>query len=605
VKENYFGSSLRKRIVFIVIVGMVFIQTIQLIKMQLLESNKYEEKSKDNSIKTIQLNAPRGIIFDRNIEIMVGNKPSFTLQVTPSLYDISNSKIIELMLNVNHGYVKKILEQYNNFSKYKPRNLMRGVDFKIISWVEENHSKLPGLNYIVDTKRDYSFGINAAHVFGYTKEIGKEALQKDDGFYSIGDNIGFSGIEKQYEKYLRGTKGNEFLVVNSSQKIVYKYKDGESDVPPIKGNDLVLTLDNKTQKKAEELLQNYKGVAIALDPTNGEILAYVSSPQFDLSHFADVTSNALWDILRTDPNKPLFNRGTLSMYSPGSTFKMLVAIAALEEGIIDPSYSVNCIGGLQYGDRFFKCTHFHGKVNLHKAIVESCNTYFYRLILKLGIDKLNKYSKMFHLGIKTNIDISPESDGLIASREYYNKIYGKGKWTDGYLLSLGIGQGEIIITPIQLAQYTSLLANNGVTKTPHFARGYINSKTNEFIPFEFDSIKTLVKQETIDFIKKAMEGVVKLEIGTAHAIELQNISIAGKTGTAQNPLGKDHSIFIAYAPIENPKISVAVIIENIGFGSTFAAPIAQKIIRAYLEKEQIVNADTLNNSKRNQIENKL
>lgn len=598
MKENYFGSNLRKRIVFIVIVGMVFIQAIQLIKMQLLESNKYEEKSKDNSIKTIQINAPRGIIFDRHLDIMVGNKPSFTLQITPSLYDTSNSKIIELILNVKPGYIKKMLEQYKSFSKYKPRNLMRGVDFNVISWVEENHSKLSGLNYIVDTQRDYSFGINASHVFGYTKEIGREALKKSDSTYSIGDNIGFSGIEKQYEEYLRGYKGNQFLVVNSSQKIVYKYKDGENDIPPIKGNDLVLTLDYKTQKITEELLQNYKGVAIALDPTNGEILAYVSSPQFDLAHFADVTSNELWDSLRTDPNKPLFNRGTLSMYSPGSTFKMLVAIAAMEEGIIDKSFSVNCNGGLQYGDRFFKCTHFHGKVNLKEAIEESCNTYFYRLVLKLGIDKLSKYSNMFHLGMKTNIDISPESDGLIASRKYYDKVYGKGKWTDGYLLSIGIGQGEIITTPIQLAQYTSLLANNGVTKIPHFAKGYIDSKTNEFFPFKFDSIKTDVKQNTFNFIKDAMEGVVEAEKGTARSIKLPNISIAGKTGTAQNPHGKDHAIFIAFAPVENPKISVAVIIENIGFGSTFAAPIAQKMIKAYLEKEDVINKDLLNTNKR-------
>ena len=200
--------------------------------------------------------------------------------------------------------------------------------------------------------------------------------------------------------------------------------------------------------------------------------------------------------------------------------------------------------------------------------------------------------------MKTNIDISPESDGLIASRKYYDKVYGKGKWTDGYLLSIGIGQGEIITTPIQLAQYTSLLANNGVTKIPHFAKGYIDSKTNEFFPFKFDSIKTDVKQNTFNFIKEAMEGVVEAEKGTARSIKLPNITIAGKTGTAQNPHGKDHAIFIAFAPVENPKISVAVIIENIGFGSTFAAPIAQKMIKAYLEKEDVINKDLLNTNKR-------
>jgi len=584
VNENYFGSNLRRRIVLIAIVGMVFIQTIQLIKMQLLDSSKYEEKSRDNSIKAIQINPPRGTLFDRNLEIMVSNKPSFTLQITPSLYDTANSSVIEAILGVERGYIKTTMKEFAHFSKYKPINIMRGVDFKVISWFEENYFNLPGVNYIVETQRDYSFGVSAAHVFGYTKEIGKEALKKSDDYYVIGDNIGYSGIEKSYEKYLRGVKGSEFLVVNSSQRVVSKYKNGEQDIPAIKGNDLVLTLDYDAQKIAEELMKDYKGVAVALDPTNGEILAYVSSPQFDLASFADVTSGTLWDSLRRAPEKPLFNRGTLSMYSPGSTFKMLVAIAALEEGIIDTSFSVSCGGGMQFGNRFFKCTHTHGHVNLKAAIEQSCNTYFYRLVLKLGIDKLSKYANLFHLGMKTNIDISPESNGLIASREYYDRVYGKGKWSDGYLLSIGIGQGEIITTPIQLAQYTSLLANNGFTGVPHFVKGYIKSYTDEFTPFKYETIRTNISEKTFKFIKRAMEGVVGSERGTARGIKLPNISIGGKTGTAQNPHGKDHSIFIALAPVDNPKISVAVIVENVGYGSTYAAPIAQKIIKAYLDK---------------------
>lgn len=281
------------------------------------------------------------------------------------------------------------------------------------------------------------------------------------------------------------------------------------------------------------------------------------------------------------------------MYSPGSTFKMLVAIAALEEGILDTTYSVNCNGGLQFGNRFFKCTHFHGKVDMKEAIEESCNTYFYKVVLKLGIDKLSKYAKMFHLGMKTNIDISPESSGLIASREYYDKVYGKGKWSDGNLLSIGIGQGEIITTPIQLVQYTALLANNGVTKVPHFGKGYIDSKTNEFVSFHYDSIKTNVSEKTFKFIREAMEGVVSSAKGTGRNIKLPNISISGKTGTAQNPHGKDHSIFIAFAPSNNPKIAVAVIVENVGYGSTYAAPMAQKIIKAYLEKDKKKDDDLL------------
>ncbi len=595
MSDNNFGSDLHRRIILVLIIGMVSVQIFQLINMQLLESNKYDKKSKSNSIKTVMLNAPRGIIFDRNLEILVGNKPSFTLQITPSKYDPRNTKVIEAILNTDSGYVNKLLDKYKNFSRYKPRTLMRSVDYRTVAWLEENHLKLPGVSYLVETKRDYSFGINGAHILGYTKEIDRETLRKRKDIYSMGDNIGYSGIEKKYEKYLRGKKGKKYLVVNSRQRIVGSYNEGESDVAPLKGNDIVLSLDFSTQKKAEELMSKYRGSLIAMDPTNGEIIAYVSSPQYNLSDFAGVTSTALWNSLRNDKAKPLFNRGTIATYPPGSTYKMLVAIAALEKEIINPSYTVNCGGGLQFGNRFFKCTHTHGKVNLKKAIEESCNTYFYQLIRKVGLDNLSEYSKKFHLGMKTGVDITPESSGLIPSREYYNKVYGK-RWSAGHLLNISIGQGEVGTTPIQLVQYTSLLANSGVTQTPHFAKGYIESGSNNFVPFKYDTIKVDVSQKSFKIIQDAMWGVVNKQHGTGIGIKLKNISISGKTGTAQNPHGKDHSIFIAYAPSKNPKIAVAVIIENAGYGSTFAAPIAQQIITAYLDKSKNPKSLSLNNN---------
>lgn len=595
MNETHFGSVRRRRILFILIIGMVAVQAFQLVSMQLLDSSKYEEKSKDNSIKIFPINAPRGILFDRNMEILVGNKPSFTMQITPSDYNAKNSRLIEYVLKVDSGYVDKLLKRFEKFSKFKPRTLMRGVDYEVIAWLEENHAELPGLRYIVETKRDYSFGINAAHVFGYTKEIDRETLNKSNNTYSIGDNIGFGGIEKKYEKFLRGIKGEEYYVVNSRQKIVSSYNFGKSNIPPTKGNDLVLTLDYETQKMAENLMLNYKGAVIAVDPTNGEILTYVSAPQYNLANFADVTSNAIWNLMRNDEAKPLFNRGTQSMYPPGSVYKMLVAMAALEEGIIKPSFEVNCKGGAQFGNRFFKCTHYHGKVKLISAIEESCNTYFYQLIRKVGIDNLTKYSKKFHLGEKTGIDISPESEGLIPSREYYDRVHGKGKWTDGNLLNLSIGQGEIITTPIQLVQYTSLLANKGVTKTPHFAKGYIETTTNDFVAFEFDSVKTKFSKKSFEIIQTAMMKVVNSDKGTAHNIKLNRISISGKTGTAQNSKEKDHSIFIAYAPSQNPEIAVVVIVENVGYGSTYAAPIAQKVITTYLDEDNKNNLFNFNN----------
>ncbi|MCF6269563.1 MAG: penicillin-binding protein 2 [Melioribacteraceae bacterium] len=582
MSADYFGSALRRRIIFFIIIGMVAVQTMQLINMQLLESNKYEVKSHDNSIKSFTINAPRGIIFDRNIEILVGNKASFTILLTPSEYDRENSKILETVLGVELGYIDKILKKYKKFSKYKPRTLLSGADYRMISWIEENQQKLSGISYQVDTQRDYSFGIIGSHIFGYTKEIGREALKKKKETYSIGDNVGFIGLEKSYETLLRGEKGKEYFVANSRQKIVKRYNEGENDIPPIKGNDIITTIDYKTQKMAEELFTNIKGSVVAIEPATGEILAYVSAPQYDLSSFADVTSNLVWDSLRFDEGKPLFNRGTISMYPPGSTYKMIIAIAALEEGVISTSKKVNCNGGFYFGNRFFKCTHYHGKVDMKEAIEQSCNTYFYKLILKVGLQNFHKYSTMFGFGERTGIDISPESKGNVPSKEYYDRVYGKGKWTDGYLLNIGIGQGELVTTPIQLVQYTSLMANWGETKIPHFVKGYIDSNTNEFVSLKYDSVKINVSNNTLKIIRDAMLDVVNSKDGTARNIRMKEISISGKTGTAQNPHGEDHSIFIAFAPFDNPKIAVAAIVENVGYGSTYAAPIAQKIIKAYL-----------------------
>lgn len=582
--ENYFGSPLRRQIVFFIIIGFFSLQVFQLVRMQLLNRDKYEEKSNENSIKTVVISPARGILYDRNVNILVGNKASFILQITPDSYDKKNTRKIETVLGVDSGYIDLILRKNRKYSRYAPRNILRNVNYDVISWIDENKDELPGVDYTVQTQRDYSFGVMSSHAFGYTKEIDQKALKKSKDIYSMGDYVGANGIEKSYEKYLRGSKGKEFYIVNSRQKVVGKYEGGKEDIPPVKGNDLILTLDKNAQTAAEEAFAEYTGAVVAIEPSTGEILAFVSAPEYDLSKFASVTSSDYWDTLSNDPNKPLFNRATMMRNPPGSTFKMLIAIAALEENVVSPSFTVNCKGGLRFGNRFFKCTHHHGLVNMVSAIEKSCNTYFYQLILKVGIDNLYKYSKMFGFGEKTNIDIGHEFKGLIPSRQYYNRVYGKGKWTNGNLLSLGIGQGEILTTPLQLAKYAVLLANFGKTKTPHLVRGYIESQTNRYVPFDFDSIQVNVKQSSFDIVREGMYKVVQGE-GTARWIRLKNIEIAGKTGTAQNPHGEDHALFIAFAPYENPKIAVAVVVENIGYGSTYAAPVAKKIIKAYLDPE--------------------
>ena len=595
MQDNHFGSLIRRRIIYLTIVGFFIILVFQLMSMQLLNRSAYEEKSNENSIKTIVRNPPRGIFFDRNLNFLVGNKASFTLEIVPDTYNKERNEIIEKVIAVEADYINQILKKNKRYSKYLPRKIKRNIQFNAVAWLEENSDFIPGVNYIVEMQRDYSFGVNASHVFGYTKEIDFKTLGEKKDIYKMGDYIGYNGVEKTYENFLRGNKGKDFYVVDSRQKIIGKYESGNENIPALKGNDLVLTIDRDAQIAAENSFHNMRGALVAIEPSTGEILALVSAPQYDLSKFASVTSNEIWNELSRDTTKPLFNRATMSRNPPGSTFKMMIAIAALEDKIITTSDYVTCGGGFLFGDKFFKCTHVHGKVNVVSAIERSCNTFFYQLMLKIGIERLSKYGKMFGFGRKTNIDIGEESSGILPNKAYYDRVYGKGKWTRGYLVSLGIGQGELITTPLQLAQYTSLLANFGVTKSPHLVKGYIENETNNYIPFEFEELRASISKETFDIVREGMYKVVNGN-GTATLIRLKDIKIAGKTGTAQNPHGEDHALFIGFAPFENPQIAVAVIVENIGYGSTYAAPIVKKVIEAYLNKHEYNAGELLSNN---------
>jgi penicillin-binding protein 2 len=286
-----------------------------------------------------------------------------------------------------------------------------------------------------------------------------------------------------------------------------------------------------------------------------------------------------------DKDKPMLNRATMGYYSPGSSFKMVSAIAGLEEGIIDTTTRIGCPGGFQYGDHFFKCLHVHGSTDIYSSIEKSCNTFYYSTVVKLGLDRWSKYSKLFGFGRKSGIDIPEEYPGIVPSTEYYNKVYGKNGWTKGFVVSLGIGQGELSVTPLQLAQYAALLANYGKSAKPHFLKAFVNTKTQERINVKPNYYDTGISKHSFDIVRKAMWLVVN-GAGTAGNIRDPQLNIAGKTGTAQNPHGKDHAIFIGFAPYDNPKIAIAVIVENAGFGSTAAAPIARDVIKAYLQKDK-------------------
>jgi penicillin-binding protein 2 len=479
--DTSFGSSFRKRILYLIIIGFFAASVIQLFNMQIIQQPRYSEKSDENSVKPIYEAAPRGVLYDRNHQVLVGNKPSFTLRITPSKYDKKLSPYIEAILGVSPGYVDNILKQNEGYSKYIPRKIAKDVNFKVISWYEENSSKLPGVDYVMETQRDYSFGVIGSHMFGYSKEIPPEILQKRKDEYDIGDEIGFAGLEKTYEDILRGDKGIKYMLVDSRQKTIGRYKNGNEDVSTVKGYDLILTIDKDAQKVAEDAFKDKRGAAVAMDPSTGEILAFVSAPQYDLNDFAKVTSSEIWHKLNNDPDHPMFNRATMSIYSPGSTFKMVSATAALEDGIIDTTFRLTCNGGFQFGNRYFKCEHVHGVMNVITSIEHSCNTFYYQLILKNGLDRWHNYATKFGFGKKTGIDIPEETAGLVPSTQYYDKVFGIGRWTKGFLVSLGIGQGELSVTPIQLVQYAALLGNYGHSATPHFLKGYVETKTNKFV----------------------------------------------------------------------------------------------------------------------------
>jgi penicillin-binding protein 2 len=593
LKSEKFASVHRKTLVSaIIIIGAVTLG-LRLFQMQILNQTSYDDKAADNSIKMIEQLPRRGVFFDRNLKLLVNNIPTYTLRITPADYDKKLNKILESVLKVKPGYINNVLNQNKIYSKYLPLKIKRGINFDIVAWLEENSDNLPGVDYIVEMHRGYPAGVYGSHIFGFAKEISRKQLEKEKEFYKLGDYVGYKSIEKSYEKVLRGTKGSKFVLVNSSRKKIGDYKNGADDIPAIKGKDIVLTIEVNTQRAAEKEFIGKKGALVAIEPVSGEILAMVSSPQFDLKEFSYITSKDFLNKLYNDPGKPLFNRATMSVKPPGSTYKILAAIAGLDLGIITTSTTHLCTGGFTYG-RFFKCHGVHGNINVLQAIEKSCNSFFYELILKIGIDRWYEYSRRFGFGSKTNIDIGQESAGLIPDSKYYEKIYGVN-WPRSIMLSLVIGQGEVSVTPLQLAQYTALIANYGSTYQPHLVKGYIENNTKKFVSYNYKPFNVGIDKKVFDIVRQGMYRVVYGE-GTATRLRYSKYEISGKTGTAQNPHGEDHALFIAFAPFDNPKIAVAVIVENVGFGSTYAAPIAQKVIEAYLnslEKDESEEVKTI------------
>ena len=455
--------------------------------------------------------------------------------------------------------------------------------------LEEQNKEFPGVTYQMEQVRQYNRELGAESFTGYVGEVSVDELGREaKGDFRLGSIIGKKGIEKQYDYLLRGREGTAYIEVSASGQILGPYEE-KHPTPAIPGASLVLSIDNDLQRACTEALDTFCcGAIVALDPRTGELLAMTSYPSYDANIFSGVIPESLWLEIRSDSLHPLLNRPLSGLYPPGSTVKFIPIGAGLEEGIItENSTFKSCLGGMQFGNRFFRCwlAGGHGSLSSVHALEQSCDVYLYQLGLKLGIDKLAEYYGKCGVGMATGIDLPAELPGLNPTSQWYDQHYGVNKWTRALALNNSIGQGELLVNPLQLARFFCGLANGGIVYQPHIVKRIIYPNGNETVIALRQSFKLPFKESTLNILKEGLRLVVEGERGTAKRLKNKYYTIGGKTGTAQNPHGEDHSWFVGVAPLDKPEIVVCAIVENAGHGSEVAAPLVGQVIRAYMTKK--------------------
>ena len=590
--DHEFASPVRRRTIAILI-GLIFAGFIfRFGQLQLWEGSELRGAASAQGIKRIERIPVRGAIYDRQGRVVAASIPSYTVIVTPqdfNPYRRTSLPLLAKILGVDTNYILIRLNQAGSYVNFHPVKIWGDADAKVIAAIEEHHDDLPGVYTSFESKRQYVAPIRASHLLGYTKEISETALEKvsetsDSDYYNPGDIVGTTGLESFHEKDLRGVKGYEFVAVDARGQRQARFKEGKADVNSVDGESMQLGMDIDLQEYAEQLLAGQNGAIVALDPNTGEILALVSKPDYDLDIFSGKTTKAEYQEVMLDPTHPLFNRATQTRYPPGSTWKLLMAAACLQSKTIPLNFTLSCPGSFTFGDHTFNDDAVHGLVNIHRSIVASCDVFYYRMALMLGIDSMYHYAKMFGFDSATGADIGYEGNGVIPNTLRMNKWYPKG-WTKGYTVSQGIGQGEIGVTPMQQAAYAACWANHGVWVQPHAARSIYNYQRGKWDSVAYKSHKLPIADTIIETIRNAMWGVTHEAGGTGHKAETpgpHDCMIAGKTGTAQNPHGKDHAWFISFAPFDHPKIAMCVLVENAGFGGDVSAPITRKLVKYYL-----------------------
>lgn len=546
----------------------------------IIQHDKYRQLADYNRIRPVLVNAPRGQIFDRNGVLIAANQSVYSVSV---VRDEMRNEDDELNLLAEYIGIKREIIDFNMKKYYRgrflPATIARDVSIKNLSLIEEHRGDLPGVNYSEFPIRLYMDkpGPQLSHVLGYLREIGRNELEKyANSDYTPGDFIGAQGLEKQYEWRLKGFKGILYYQVDALGREVGLVMD-KAPIPSTPGEDLTITIDSGLQGYAEELLEGGIGSIVMMNASTGEVLAMVSKPDYVLDDFAGFIDERSWGEYVSDTTKPLLNRATLGLYPPGSAYKIITTIAALEEYKVDPLWTIECSGIYQYGDRSFGCwkPEGHGTVNLSKGLVESCNIYFYHLIQRMELDVWYKYGRMFGFDEKTGIDLPEEYSGIIPDRKYMDNKYGKHRWTRGFLLNVAIGQGDILVTPLQMVRFISMIATRGKYIQPWLVEPYQLSEE------EKRDKRVNLKKSTWDKIHKMTFDVVNAFNGTAYSSRISDkkIKFYGKTGTAENPHGKPHAWFVGFAVYRSEIVSISVIIENGGHGGVFAAPIASKLIQ--------------------------
>tara|TARA_B100001057_G_scaffold161716_1_gene162387 strand:- start:5588 stop:7438 length:1851 start_codon:yes stop_codon:yes gene_type:complete len=583
---------LRKYILvwFTVISSLVFL--IRLASIQLYGDSYFNS---DFAIQEISVYPERGLIYDRNSELLVANQPMYELIIIPENTSEFDTLRLSALINIEIDELRNRILSSNNYSKKLPSVIEGQISKEKNAFLQEKIWQYKGFYLRKNSVRDYIKPF-ASNVIGYTGEVDQNEINSD--LYEKGEMIGKQGIEKYYEKELKGLKGKKYFQKDRFNRVIGPYNNSNDDVDPIKANDITLTIDIQLQEYAENLLRNKKGGVVVIEPSSGEILTLVSSPTYESNQFVgqDRTNNYN-KLLNDSINKPLFDRSLQAQYSPGSPLKILNALIGLQEGVINPNTSFTCNAGHFYAkNSFMGCHNRVGTVSdLKKGIYNSCNTYFaktYKMILDKyespseGLDNWANHIKSFGLGDFLGYDLFIGKRGFIPESDYYNRFYGINRWGSSTTISNSIGQGEILATPIQMANFAAAIANRGYYYKPHFVK-----KINNEIILKKEKISTTINKENFNIVIDGMVDVVNK--GTARIAKINGINVAGKTGTVENFILiedekkqlTDHSTFIAFAPAENPQIVVSVFIENGYWGSRWAAPIASLIIEKYLTNE--------------------